>query len=195
MAAKIPYRERSVRYVFEKILCLAAAACLTVSAAVFADTPQPPEISAHAAYVMDADTGDTLYAKMPMTGLILAARRNHDLHPRRRTGQAQGKLDQPINITKDVYDIESDASVLGIDPGDQITLRNAMTGMMTVSGCDATIAVAETVTPSQADFVAKMNEKQPPWAVRILISPIPMACRTATTIRQPAIWRRWPLTA
>ena len=34
-----------------------------------------------------------------------------------------------------------------------------MTGMMTVSGCDATIAVAETVTPSQADFVAKMNEK------------------------------------
>ena len=47
----------------KKILCLAAAACLTVSAAVFADTPQPPEISAHAAYVMDADTGDTLYAK------------------------------------------------------------------------------------------------------------------------------------
>lgn len=44
----------------KKILCLAAAACLTVSDAVFADTPQPPEISAHAAYVMDADTGDTL---------------------------------------------------------------------------------------------------------------------------------------
>lgn len=180
----------------KKILCLAAAACLTVSAAVFADTPQPPEISAHAAYVMDADTGDTLYAKNAddraypgSTTKIMTCILGVEL------GKAQGKLDQPINITKDVYDIESDASVLGIDPGDQITLRNAMTGMMTVSGCDATIAVAETVTPSQADFVAKMNEKQPPWAVRILISPIPMACRTATTIRQPAIWRRWPLTA
>lgn len=144
----------------KKILCLAAAACLTVSAAVFADTPQPPEISAHAAYVMDADTGDTLYAKNAddraypgSTTKIMTCILGVEL------GKAQGKLDQPINITKDVYNIESDASVLGIDPGDQITLRNAMTGMMTVSGCDATIAVAETVTPSQADFVAKMNEK------------------------------------
>ena len=126
----------------KKILCLAAAACLTVSAAVF------------------ADTGDTLYAKNAddraypgSTTKIMTCILGVEL------GKAQGKLDQPINITKDVYDIESDASVLGIDPGDQITLRNAMTGMMTVSGCDATIAVAETVTPSQADFVAKMNEK------------------------------------
>ena len=39
----------------KRIFCLAAAACLTVSAAVFADTPQPPEISAHAAYVMDGN--------------------------------------------------------------------------------------------------------------------------------------------
>ena len=103
----------------KKILCLAAAACLTVSAAVFADTPQPPEISAHAAYVMDADTGDTLYAKNAddraypgSTTKIMTCILGVEL------GKAQGKLDQPINITKDVYDIESDASVLGIDPGD-----------------------------------------------------------------------------
>lgn len=144
----------------KRIFCLAAAACLTVSAAVFADTPQPPEISAHAAYVMDADTGDTLYAKNAddraypgsttkiMTGILGV-----------ELGKAQGKMDQPLNITNDVYNIESDASVLGIDPGDQITLRHALTGMMTVSGCDAAVAVAETVTPTQADFVAKMNEK------------------------------------
>ena len=144
----------------KRIFCLAAAACLTVSAAVSADTPQPPEISAHAAYVMDADTGDTLYAKNAddraypgsttkiMTGILGV-----------ELGKAQGKMDQPLNITNDVYNIESDASVLGIDPGDQITLRHALTGMMTVSGCDAAIAVAETVTPTQADFVAKMNEK------------------------------------
>ena len=90
-------------------------------AAVFADTPQPPEISAHAAYVMDADTGDTLYAKNAddraypgsttkiMTGILGV-----------ELGKAQGKMDQPLNITNDVYNIESDASVLGIDPGDQI---------------------------------------------------------------------------
>ena len=114
----------------KRIFCLAAAACLTVSAAVF------------------ADTGDTLYAKNAddraypgsttkiMTGILGV-----------ELGKAQGKMDQPLNITNDVYNIESDASVLGIDPDDQITLRHALTGMMTVSGCDA------------ADFVAKMNEK------------------------------------
>lgn len=80
----------------KRIFCLAATACLTVSAAVFADTPQPPEISAHAAYVMDADTGDTLYAKNAddraypgsttkiMTGILGV-----------ELGKAQGKMDQP----------------------------------------------------------------------------------------------------
>lgn len=145
---------------FKKMLCLTALTCLTVSASVLAAVPQAPEISAQSAYVMDADTGAQLYAKNAderaypgSTTKVMTAVVGIEL------GKAQGKMDQPLKITNDVYNIESDASVLGIDPGDQITLKNAMTGMMTVSGCDAAVAVAETVTPSQADFVAKMNEK------------------------------------
>ena len=47
----------------KRMLCLAAVACLTLAAPVFADEIQKPDIEAHAAYVMDADTGDELYSK------------------------------------------------------------------------------------------------------------------------------------
>ena len=144
----------------KKMICLAAAACMTMAAPVFADELQKPDIEAHAAYVMDADTGDELYAKNAddlaypgSTTKIMTAILGIEL------GKSQNLMDKPLNITNDIYDIESDASVLGIKPGDQITLSNGMTGMMLVSGCDAAVAVAETVTPTEADFVAKMNEK------------------------------------
>lgn len=67
-------------------------------------------------------------------------------------GKEQAMMDKPLHITDDIYDIDSDASVLGIKPGDQITLSNGLTGMMLVSGCDAAVAVAETVTPTEADL-------------------------------------------
>ena len=40
-----------------------------------------------------------------------------------------------------------------------MTLRHALTGMMTVGGCDAAIDVAVTVAPTEADFVQQMNAK------------------------------------
>ena len=56
------------------MICLAAAACMTMAAPVFADELQKPDIEAHAAYVMDADTGDELYAKNADDLAIPAAR-------------------------------------------------------------------------------------------------------------------------
>ena len=130
---------------------------LTASSLVIAAAPVVPEVYALSAYMMDADTGEGLYAKAEnelsypgsttkiMTGIL---------------GLELGKsqLDQPLKITSDIYNIE-DASVLGIAPGDQITLREAMKGMMIVSGCDVAVAVAETVTPSEWNFVQYMNWK------------------------------------
>lgn len=134
--------------------------CLTLSSTALAATPEPPQISAQAAYVMDADTGDELYAKNPdqrmypgSTTKIMTAILGVEL------GKAQGQLDQQINITQDSLNLESDASVLGLQPGDQVTLRNAMKGMMIVSGCDVAVDVAETVMPTQWQFVQAMNDK------------------------------------
>lgn len=134
--------------------------CLTMSATALAATPEPPQVSAEAAVVMDADTGDVLYTKNPdqrmypgSTTKIMTAILGVEL------GKAQGQLDQQINITQDSLNLESDASVLGLQPGDQVTLRNAMKGMMIVSGCDVAVDVAETVMPTQWQFVQAMNDK------------------------------------
>ncbi len=144
----------------KKLILTALAAFMTASSAVFAETAGQPSVYADAAYVIDADTGSELYAKNPdqtmypgSTTKIMTAVLGIEL------GKAQGQLDQPIKITQDSLQLESDASVLGLYPGDQVTLRNAMTGMMIVSGCDAAVDVAETVTPSESAFVQKMNEK------------------------------------
>ncbi len=143
-----------------KKFAAAVAMLMTFSATAFAETADQPSVYAQAAYVLDADTGNELYARNPdqrmypgsttkiMTGILGI-----------ELGKAQGILDQPINITQDSLNLESDASVLGLYPGDQVTLRHALTGMLIVSGCDAAVDVAETVTPSEAAFVQKMNEK------------------------------------
>lgn len=135
-------------------------ACLAMTASVFAETVDQPSIDAQMAYVMDADTGNELYAKNPdqrsypgSTTKVMTCILGLEM------GKAQGILDKPIRITQDSLNLESDASVLGLYLGDQVTLRNAMTGMMTVSGCDAAVDVAETVAPTEADFVYQMNAK------------------------------------
>ncbi len=119
--------------------------------------PAAPDVSAEAAYVVNADTGAELYAKNAdakmypgSTTKIMTCILGLEL--------GKDKLDQPINITNDSLNL-TDASVLGIYPGDKVSLREAMTGMMIVSGCDVAVDVAETVTPSISTFVQDMNDK------------------------------------
>ncbi len=140
-----------------KIVTIIAAVGLAASAAA-ASAAELPDVKAQSAYVMDADTGDTLYVKNPdvqgypgsttkiMTCIIALEK-------------GKNKMDQAVVISDDSLRMDSDVSVLGLQPGDQVTLRNALTGMMLVSGCDAAVDIAETVMPTEADFVAAMNEK------------------------------------
>lgn len=144
---------------FRKMM-LTMTVCLSMSVSIFAETIEPPSVDAQMAYVMDADTGNELYAKNPdqrsypgSTTKVMTCILGIEM------GKAQGMLDKPIRITQDSLNLESDASVLGLYPGDEVTLRNAITGMMTVSGCDAAVDVAETVAPTEGDFVYQMNAK------------------------------------
>ena len=129
---------------------------LAVSVPVFS-APAAPAISAEAAYVINGDTEGELYAKNPdqrmypgSTTKIMTCILGLEL--------GHNRLDQPITITTDSLNLP-DASILGIYPGDKVSLREAMTGMMLVSGCDVAVDVAETVTPSQQAFVQEMNNK------------------------------------
>ncbi|RHA15858.1 D-alanyl-D-alanine carboxypeptidase family protein [Megasphaera sp. AM44-1BH] len=113
-----------------------------------------PPTSAEAACLIDADTGRILYRVNP----------DKWVHPASTTkivtmitalDQGKDKLDKPLHISWEAANTEP--SSLGIAPGDQITLKEALRGMMVVSGNDAAVAVAETVGGSVAGFADMMN--------------------------------------
>ena len=116
------------------------------------------EIHARAAVLMDAQTGEVLYSKngdeklypggttMIMTALLGAE-------------AGDTVLDGAVHFSDDVTKLDRDVAVLGISADHPVTLRNALTAMMTYTGCDAALDTAVTVAPSVADFVHMMNDK------------------------------------
>lgn len=118
--------------------------------------PQGPKIQAAAGIVMDLDTGAVVYAKnisdrhypasitKIMTTLIALE---------------QGNLEEEITCGEEVYAIEEDSSNLGIQPGEKVTLRQALYGLMLESANDLGNAIAVHVAGSVEAFADLMNRK------------------------------------
>ncbi len=70
-----------------------------------------------------------------------------------------GHLNQKITVPSAVvgYVREWDASNAGLRPGDKLTARQLLYGMMLPSGADAAYALAEAYGPGLTSFIAKMN--------------------------------------
>ena len=119
--------------------------------------PEGPAIQAAAGIVMDMDTDTILYAKnihdkhypasitKIMTTLV-ALEQNDD-------------LDAVITCGEEVFDIEEDSTNLGIQPGEEITLRQALYGLMLESANDLGNAIAVYTAGSIENFAALMNQK------------------------------------
>ena len=125
-----------------------------------------PTTGAEAACLIDADTGRILYQVNP----------NKWVHPASTTkivtmltalDKGADKLDQPIHISQ--YAADTEPSVLGIAPGDKLTLREAMRGMMVVSGNDVAVAVAETLGGTVGAYADMMNAEAAKLDARIHI--------------------------
>ncbi|GAC1365393.1 MAG: hypothetical protein NVSMB44_26710 [Ktedonobacteraceae bacterium] len=125
------------------------------------DTEHPaPPVYATAAYLLDADTGATLYEHnaslhLPMmsttklmTGLLATQ---------------HGNLDQKITINdaiaNDINQLSADSSVMGVKKGETYTLRELLYGLMLPSGNDAALAIADTISGSPQKFVDLMNQR------------------------------------
>ena len=118
--------------------------------------PQGPSIESAAATVMDMDTGVFLYSKNAtakmypasttkiMTTLLLIENCN---------------LDDEITFSEIVYDLEEGSSHLGIQPGEEMTLRDAAYGIMLASANDISNGVAEYMGGSLSGFADMMNAK------------------------------------
>ncbi|MCD8324746.1 MAG: D-alanyl-D-alanine carboxypeptidase [Clostridiales bacterium] len=71
-----------------------------------------------------------------------------------------GDLDQLLTVSDAaIDDLDSSSSVCGLEKGDQITLREALYGLMLCSGNDAANVIAENIAGSTEAFADLMNAK------------------------------------
>lgn len=127
------------------------AVMISVNAVFAAELPQ---VDAEAAVVLKASDKKVLYAKNP----------DNIMYPASTTkimtlitALEQGDLDSVITVSSSAATCEG--SSLDLRAGDRLTLREALYGMMLVSGNDAAEAVAENVAGSIPAFVKLMNDK------------------------------------
>jgi D-alanyl-D-alanine carboxypeptidase len=122
------------------------------------DHPSPP-VYATSAYLLDADTGATLYARNPFVHLPMLS--TTKLMTALIAAQ-EGNPDQKITITdaiaRDINGLAADSSLMGIKKGETYTLRELLYGLLLVSGNDAAIAIADGLDGNLQTFVTKMNE-------------------------------------
>ena len=122
---------------------------------VTAQADMPPTI-AESACMIDVDTGKVLYQVYP-TKWVHPASTTKIVTLITALDQYKDKLDQPLQISWEAANTEP--SCLGITPGDPLSIREALRGMMVVSGYDAAVAVAQTLGGSVAGYAEKMNQE------------------------------------
>ena len=125
------------------------------------DHPAPP-VLATSAYLLDADSGNTLYAYQPFMHLPMLSTTKL-MTATLAIEQDGNNLDQRITITdamsRDISQLSADSALFGIKKGETYTLRDLLYGLLFVSGNDAAIAIADTVGGNLQHFVDEMNAK------------------------------------
>ena len=140
-----------------RLLTAAAALMLLCRICVFVPVRaahEPPAISAKACVLMDAQTGQMLYArnpdeKRPMTSTTKIMTVLLTLE--------SGGLDD--SFTVDAQAIRVEGSSMGLREGDTVTKRTLCAGMLLPSGNDAANAAAVAVAGSIPAFLSRMNAR------------------------------------
>lgn len=70
-----------------------------------------------------------------------------------------GNLDDPITVSSTAASVPAESSVCGFKAGDQITLKDALYGLMICSGNDAANVIAEHISGSNSNFCVLMNQE------------------------------------
>jgi len=136
----------------------AIAALVTVviaaSGAAARGRDDAPQVTAAAAILVDAETGEVLYAKHPderrpiasttkiMTALLVLER---------------GRLDQACQVSK--HAAETPQSSIRLQPGETLRLEDLLTAVLVKSANDAAVASAEAVAGSEQAFAQMMNAR------------------------------------
>ena len=114
-----------------------------------------PEVSAPAAILIDASTGQVLYAKKAdqrrspasLTKIMTAM-----------IALEYGKLDDVVTVSNRAAGV-SVGSIIDLRRGEQITLENLLKAALITSANDSTVAIAEHIAGSHDAFLELMNNK------------------------------------
>ncbi len=119
-----------------------------------ADDAEPPQLSAAAAYAVEASTGELVAAQDEderrsiasttklMTALVV---------------REQASLDDTFTAAD--YQAAPVESQIGLQPGEEMTVRDLLRALMLESANDAAVTLAEGVAGSQDVFVERMNAR------------------------------------
>lgn len=114
-----------------------------------------PGISANEAAVVDGESGRLIWGKNAAS----------PVYPASITKMAtalvaleRGKLDEKVIADFDQEDlIRRRSTMMGLTPGDEITLEDLLYGLLLPSGNDAAVAIGRYIASSDEGFVAMMN--------------------------------------
>ncbi|XHR99649.1 D-alanyl-D-alanine carboxypeptidase [Sphingomonas sp. DBB INV C78] len=144
---------------------LLLAATATAILAVPAPAAAPPfQTDAPVAYMKDLSSGAVLYAKdadrrMPPASMakMMTVYVAFDL-----IKKGELKLDQMITVRPETWRQwhgPSAGSTMFLSPGEQVSVQNLLHGIVTLSGNDACVVLAEGIAGTEPAFVALMNQR------------------------------------
>ena len=118
--------------------------------------PQVP--TAESAIVVDGESGAVLYAKSAHTRLAQASTTKIMTAI---VAIENGRLDDRVTVDVDSSQLylATESTVMGLMPGQTVTLQTLLYGLMLSSGNDAAIAISKHIAGSEAKFVEMMNAK------------------------------------
>jgi len=122
-----------------------------------------PAISARAAVLLDAATGTVLFSKNPTEAIPPASLTKlvamHLVQNEVAAGRASMDEIVPIGAESWAQNQPPFSSLMFLEPGQIVTLRELMLGLAVPSGNDASVAVAMRFSPSVEDFTAAMTRE------------------------------------
>lgn len=134
------------------LLPLVALITFTLFLPVYAD--DAPDVSAAAYVVMDAGTGDLLAVENENAPMLIASTTKIMTA---LVALERCDLDETVTVDPAWTGIEGSSMYLA--PGQQLTVRELLYGLMLASGNDAAVALACITAGSVEDFAVLMNEK------------------------------------
>ncbi|MHB1007387.1 MAG: D-alanyl-D-alanine carboxypeptidase family protein [Chloroflexota bacterium] len=114
-----------------------------------------PKVSAEAWAMIDGKTGALLAGVDPRARIAPASTAKICTAI---IALERGRLDDVVKVDVDSRSME-DLSTMGLLPGDRMTLRELLYGLLLPSGADAAVAVARHIGGDEQRFVALMNAK------------------------------------